>query len=246
MNGSNARFFRLSFGDLFEMHQIGSDQGLLSAPISAKRVLLAPAERADIVFDFSPHAGKSVILRSDSFDIMQFRVGATPVNGTSTLPAVLRPIERIPESRAVKTRRLTLDEAMDKVQQSMGMKLNNTPWQAPVTEKPVINTTEIWELVNLTEDTHPIHLHLVRFQLLDRRPFAVFDYQDKGTLHYAGEAIPPAPEENGWKDTIRCERGHVTRIIVPFVGYTGRYVWHCHILEHEDNEMMRPFEIVPA
>jgi spore coat protein A len=168
------------------------------------------------------------------------------VNDTSALPAALRPIERIPESRAVKTRRLTLDEAMDKVQQSMGMKLNNTPWHAPVTEKPVINTTEIWELVNLTEDTHPIHLHLVRFQLLDRRPFAVFDYQDKTVLHYTGAAIPPAPEESGWKDTIRCERGHVTRIIVPFVGYSGRYVWHCHILEHEDNEMMRPFEVVTA
>ncbi|HEX3892516.1 MAG TPA: multicopper oxidase domain-containing protein, partial [Terracidiphilus sp.] len=158
----------------------------------------------------------------------------------------LRPIERIPESRAVRTRRLTLDETMDKVQQSMGMRLNNTPWHAPVTEKPVIDTTEIWELVNLTEDTHPIHLHMVRFQLLDRRPFDVFDYQDKGTLRYTGAAIPAAPEESGWKDTIRCERGHVTRIIVPFVGYTGRYVWHCHILEHEDNEMMRPFDVVGA
>jgi spore coat protein A len=246
MNGSNARFFRVSFGDLFEMQQIGSDQGLLAAALKTKRALLAPGERVDIVFDFSAHAGKNVILRSDSFDIMQFRVSSSAVNDTSVLPTTLRTIERIPESRAVKTRRLTLDEAMDKVQQSMGMKLNNTPWHAPVTEKPVINTTEIWELVNLTEDTHPIHLHLVRFQLLDRRPLAVFDYMDKGTMHYTGAAIPPLPEESGWKDTIRCERGHVTRIIVPFAGYTGRYVWHCHILEHEDNEMMRPYEIMLA
>ena len=246
MNGSNARFFRLSFGDLFEMQQIGSDQGLLATPLNTKRVLLAPGERADIVFDFSAHAGKNVILRSDSFDIVQFRVSNSDEKDTSALPTTLRTIERIPQSQAVKTRRLTLDEAMDKVQQSMGMKLNNTPWHAPVTEKPVVNTTEIWEIVNLTEDTHPIHLHLVRFQLLDRRPFAVFDYLDKTELHFTGPAIPPAPEEAGWKDTIRCERGHVTRIIVPFVGYTGRYVWHCHILEHEDNEMMRPFEIVPA
>jgi spore coat protein A, manganese oxidase len=135
---------------------------------------------------------------------------------------------------------------MDKVHQSMGMTLNGTPWHMPVTEKPVLNTTEIWEIVNLTEDTHPIHLHLVKFQLLDRRPFDVFEYQDKTELRYTGPAIAPAPEEAGWKDTIRCESGHVTRIIVPFEGYTGRYVWHCHILEHEDNEMMRPYEVVSA
>ena len=246
MNGSNARFFRLSFGDLFEMQVIGSDQGLLEAPVSAKRVLLAPAERADIVFDFSHYAGQKIILKSDSFDIMQFRVAGTAAKDTSATPPVLRSIEPIPESHAVRTRRLTLNEAKDKVQQSMGMTLNNTPWHMPVTEKPVLNTTEIWEIVNLTEDTHPIHLHLVRFRLLDRRPFDVFGYLDKTELHFTGPAIPPSPEEAGWKDTIRCEQGHVTRIIIPFEGFTGRYVWHCHILEHEDNEMMRPYEIVPA
>jgi spore coat protein A, manganese oxidase len=244
MNGSNTRFFRLSFGNLFEMHQIGSDQGLLSAPVKAKRVLIAPAERVDIVFDFSQHAGEKIILKSDSFDIMQFRVASSGAPDNSALPASLKTAQRIPENRAIKTRRLTLDETMDKVQQSMGMMLNNTPWHMPVTEKPVINTTEIWELVNLTEDTHPIHLHLVKFQLLDRRSFDVFEYQDKGELRYTAPAIPASPEESGWKDTIRCETGQVTRIIVPFEGYTGRYVWHCHLLEHEDNEMMRPFEVV--
>ncbi len=87
MNGSNARFFRLSFGNLLEMHQIGSDQGLLAAPVKAKRVLLAPAERADIVFDFSAHAGEKIVLKSDSFDIMQFRVAASGAADTSSLPA---------------------------------------------------------------------------------------------------------------------------------------------------------------
>jgi spore coat protein A len=246
MNGSNARFFRLSVGNLLEMHQIGSDQGLLSAPASVKRILLAPAERADFVFDFSAYAGKQLILKSDSFDIVQFRVAATRTKDTSSLPATLRPVARIPEAQAVKTRRLTLDETMDKVRQSMGMTLNKTPWHMPVTEKPVLNTTEIWELVNLTEDTHPIHLHLVRFQLLDRRPFDAFAYRDKGELHYFGSPAAPRPEEAGWKDTVQCESGSVTRIIVPFEGYAGRYVWHCHILEHEDNEMMRPFEVLPA
>jgi spore coat protein A len=65
-----------------------------------------------------------------------------------------------------------------------------------------------------------------------------------GTLRYTGPAMPPDHNEQGWKDTVRVNAKTVTRIIVPFVGYTGRYVWHCHILEHEDNEMMRPYEIL--
>ncbi|GGA53697.1 spore coat protein A [Edaphobacter acidisoli] len=246
MNGSNARFFRLSFGNLLEMDVIGSDQGLLASPVKANRVLLAPAERTDIVFDFRAYAGEKILLRSDSFDIMQFRVASKSVADNSTVPAPLRSIERIPQSHAIRTRRLTLDESMNKVQQSMGMLLNNTPWHMPVTEKPRLNTAEIWELVNLTEDTHPIHLHLVKFQLLGRRSFNVFHFQDKGELIYTGTAIAPTPEEAGWKDTVRCETGQVTRIIVPFEGYPGRYVWHCHILEHEDNEMMRPYEVLPG
>jgi spore coat protein A len=231
---------------MLAMKIIGSDQGLLAAPVEAKRILLAPAERTDVLFNFAPYAGKQIVLRSGSFDILQARVAGGGASTTSSLPSRLRSIDALPESRAVKTRRLTLNEAKDKVQQSMGMTLNNTPWHMPVTERPVLNTTEIWEIVNLTEDTHPIHLHLVKFRLLDRRPFDVFDYLDKTELHFTGPAIPPAPEESGWKDTVRCEQGHVTRIIVPFEGFAGRYVWHCHILEHEDNEMMRPFEIVPA
>jgi len=158
----------------------------------------------------------------------------------------LRQIERIPETRAVKTRRLTLDEDLNGVQESMGMTLNKTPWHMPITENPSLDTTEIWELVNLTEDAHPIHLHLVRFQLLDRRPLDTFAYQDTGALHFYGPATGPGPDEAGWKDTVRCEPGTMTRIIVPFEGYTGRYVWHCHILEHEDNEMMRPYEVVAS
>ena len=246
LNGANGRFFRFSFGDLLEYQQIGSDQGLLAAPLAIKRLVLAPGERGDLVFDFSSYAGQEVLLKSDSFNLLQFRVSATPVSDTSALPPMLRPLPRIPESQAIKTRRLTLDENMDMVQQSMGMLLNNTHWHMPVTEKPVVNTTEIWELVNLTEDTHPIHLHLVKFQILDRRKFDVFDYRSKGTLRYLAPAMPPSPSEAGWKDTVRADSGLITRIIVRFEGYTGRYVWHCHLLEHEDNEMMRPFEVVPA
>jgi spore coat protein A, manganese oxidase len=244
MNGSNGRFYRFSLGKLLPFQQIGTEQGLLPAPVTTQRAVMAPGERIDFVFDFSAHAGENILLHSDSFEIMQFRVAAKGVADTSSLPPALRTYARIPESQAVKTRRLTLDERMDPVQQSMGMLLNNTPWHMPVTEKPVLNTTEIWELVNLTDDSHPIHIHLVRFQILDRRPFDTFEFQDKGTVRFTGPAIPPAPTESGWKDTVRADPGLITRIIIPFEGFTGRYVWHCHILEHEDNEMMRPYEVV--
>ncbi|HEX4211655.1 MAG TPA: multicopper oxidase domain-containing protein, partial [Candidatus Binataceae bacterium] len=89
-----------------------------------------------------------------------------------------------------------------------------------------------------------IHLHLVRFQVLDRRAFEPFEFTRTGKLHYLGPSIPPEPNEMGWKDTVRAEPKAVTRIIIHFDGYKGRYVWHCHNLEHEDKEMMRPFEVV--
>ncbi len=126
------------------------------------------------------------------------------------------------------------------------MLLNNTPWHAPITEKPVLNSVEIWNLMNMTDDAHPIHLHLVRFQILDRRRFDAFAYQNQNVLRYTGEATPPEPCEAGWKDTVRADPAMVTRIIIPFEGFAGRYVWHCHILEHEDNEMMRPYEVIAA
>jgi spore coat protein A, manganese oxidase len=251
MNGSNGRFYRLSLANKAEMHVIGNDQGLLSAPVAAKRVPLAPAERVDMVVDFAAMAGTHVKLVSDSFDIMEFRVAGkdSPKGGgidTSAVPTALRPALRLDPATAVRTRRLTLDERMDDIQRSMGMLLNNTPWHEPITEKPMLGTTEIWELVNLTDDSHPIHLHLVRLQILDRRRFDQFEYQAKGTLRFTGPALPPEAHEAGWKDTVRADPGMVTRIIVPFEGYAGRYVWHCHILEHEDNEMMRPYEVLPA
>jgi spore coat protein A len=114
----------------------------------------------------------------------------------------------------------------------------------PVTENPKLNSVEIWNLVNVTDDAHPIHLHLVRFQILDRRRFDAFAYQYENVLRYRGGPIPPDPGEAGWKDTVRADPGMITRIIVRFEGYVGRYVWHCHILEHEDNEMMRPYEVI--
>jgi spore coat protein A, manganese oxidase len=84
----------------------------------------------------------------------------------------------------------------------------------------------------------------VRFQVLDRRRYEPWLYQKNGEIRYLGGPMPPEPSEMGWKDTVRVDSRMITRIIVPFEGFAGRYVWHCHILEHEDNEMMRPYEIV--
>jgi len=244
LNGANGRFFHLSLSNNLPFHQIGTDQGLLPAPVEVKRVVLAPAERADLIVDFSGSAGEQIILTNDGLNVMQFRVGKNKVQDISALPAVLRPLAKISESAAVKTRNLTLDEVQDSAQRPVRMLLNNAHWNEPVTENPTLDSVEIWNLINLTDDSHPIHLHLVRFQILDRRSFDAPTYMRTGKLTALGVPIPPGPSEAGWKDTVRADPSMVTRIIVRFEGYTGRYVWHCHILEHEDNEMMRPYEVV--
>jgi spore coat protein A len=246
LNASNARFYHLAFANGLAFSQIGSDGGLLSAPVAAKILSMAPAERCDVVVDFSAHSGDRFVLRNDALDVMQFRVGRTSQAKSAALPKTLRTVPKLEESAAVRTRILTLDEVDDLLDEPVTHLLNATRWHEPVSEKPVIDTTEIWSLVNLTDDSHPIHLHLVRFQILDRRNFDQTAYRYKKTLRYTGPAIPPEPGEAGWKDTVRADPGMVTRIIVHFSGYTGRYVWHCHILEHEDNEMMRPYEVVAA
>ena len=125
------------------------------------------------------------------------------------------------------------------------MLLNRAPWHAPVTETARLGSNEIWSLVNLTEDTHPIHLHHVRFQVMDRRPFDRDTYLlEKGTLRFTGAALGPNPNETGWKDVVQCPPSTVTRIHISFAGFPGRYVWYCHVQEHEANDMMRPYDIV--
>jgi spore coat protein A len=86
----------------------------------------------------------------------------------------------------------------------------------------------------------------VRFQILDRQTCEPRLFQTKRQLHFLGPPQPPDPNESGWKDSVRAHSRMVTRIIVPGDGLTGHYVWHCHVLEHGDNEMMRPYEVVSA
>jgi spore coat protein A len=255
VNASNSRAYRFALSNGHAFHQIGSDQGLLAAPVEMKELMLSPAERADLLIDFSTLAGTDFTLQEQQLTIMQFRVARPETSQSSIaktqgvptlLHTPLREIARIPESASVKSRTFFLKEYMNPRTRIMLMLLNDQRWHDPVTEKPILDSTEIWSFVNTTQDIHPIHLHLVRFQILDRRGFDVDAYLNQKQFNYLGETIPPEANERGWKDTVKTHPETVTRIIVPFHGYTGRYVWHCHLLEHAANEMMRPFEVVSA
>ena len=206
---------------------------------------IAPGERADLVVDFAEHRGERILLKDVTSTLMQFRVAQERVADPSALPQTLRPVPRIAEASAIQTRKLSLEELHDRRGEPLAHLLDGKRWHEPVSEKPALGTTEIWEFLNLTDDAHPIHLHLVRFQILDRRALetSAYIYENKKIV-YLGAAVPPDANEAGWKDTVRATPRASTRIIVKFEGYSGRYVWHCHILEHEDNEMMRPYEIV--
>jgi len=246
LNASNSRTYIFSLSNKQAYWQIGTDQGLLAAPVELKQVSLAPGERADVVIDFSASAGKRFTFNNQFWDLMQFRVkeAAAGSRAPLTMPAVLRVIPRTAESESVKTRLMILREYMSREPKRMLMLLNGTRWHEPVTERPELDSVEIWSFANTTADIHPIHLHLVRFQVLDRQSFDADEYLLSGKLNYQGPATAPPPGDMGWKDTVQTYPETVTRVIVRFEGYTGRYVWHCHLLEHAANEMMRPFEVV--
>ncbi|WP_241655115.1 multicopper oxidase family protein [Granulicella sibirica] len=240
-NTANSRFFSLGLSNGGSFIVIGSDQGLLGEAFTTSRLVLGPSERSDIVIDFSVSPGKQINLISDSLEIMQFRVGTEKLTDSSRIPSRLRDIDRIPERESIRTRFMTLNEFDGDNGEATMMLLNRKHWNDPVTEIVGLNTTEIWSFANLTQDVHPIHLHLVRFQVLDRQPFSVEDYLNDESIRYIAPKRSPGPQEMGWKDVVQCPPETVTRIIVRFGPYTGRYLWHCHILEHEANDMMRPY-----
>ncbi|HLG61012.1 MAG TPA: multicopper oxidase [Ktedonosporobacter sp.] len=258
LNGCNARFLRLSLDSAQPFIQIGAEEGFLPKPVRLMEILVAPAERADVILDFKGMEGQIITMTNNApapFPgggavelplIMQFKV-SLPLSSkdTSSIPSSL-PVPPIPpESSAVRTRNITLDEILNAQGVSLGLLLNNTHFNAPVTEKPKLNTTEIWRFINLTGDAHPMHLHDVMFHILDRQPFDVQQYIATRQLVFTGPPILPDPNEAGFKDTVKVYPGQIARLITRFTDFTGRYVYHCHILEHEDNDMMRPFEVVP-
>lgn len=273
LNGCNARFLNLSLDSGQRFYQIGSDGGLLDAPVPLTELLVAPAERADLIVDFSNYAGSTLTLtnnaptpypgggdandpanNSHTAQVMQFRVKRhAHGRDNSELPGRLRPVERIPETMAVRVRDLTLNELDHPITEDPVIALLGTlqdgaseplTWMDPTTETPHEDSVEIWRIFNLTGDTHPIHVHLVQFQILDRQNLLLdTDGDPTFTPDPLAPQIPPDLNEAGWKDTVRMNPETVTRIIARFQGYNGRYVWHCHILEHEDNDMMRPYQV---
>lgn len=301
LNGCNSRFLILDFSDAtgIEVWQIGSDGGFLLAPVnltetSGSQVLLGPAERADIIVDFSQVTMGSYLLRNlgpdepfgggvpgEDFDVadpqstgqvLEFRVvPATGVDNTTPphflqLPALSPPgnEDRVrtvslneEDSHSV---RVTEDESGNVVLDCDGGEIfgptaallgtldggngNPTPllWSDPVTENPNVGETEVWEMYNFTEDAHPIHIHLVQFEVLER------EVLNENSPHFpqfaAGATVPREVWETGPKDTVIAYPGEITRVKARF-DLPGFYVWHCHILEHEDNEMMRPYHVGP-
>lgn len=296
LNGSNARFYNLKLSNGMKFIQIGTDGGFLPKPIELDTLLIAPAERADILIDFSESVpGTSIILLNDANapfpdgdvadpntvgQIMKFAVSenaSVPVK-PNKLPSKLNNIPTlIPDSPK---RILTLNEVMGPNGPIIVL-LNGQKWSAPISELPRVGSTEEWVIANLTADTHPIHLHLVQFQILNRQNFRAEEYASKWeeinemppldhpTIslpvepYLDGEPINPDGNEKGWKDTVRMNPNQITRIRVRFapqdiptcIAKPGKnlfpfnptagpgYVWHCHILDHEDNEMMRPYKV---
>eukprot|EP00897_Mesotaenium_endlicherianum_P010535 jgi/Mesen1/950/ME000118S00125 len=254
VNGANARFFNLSLSTGMGFWQIGADGGYLPRPVAIRSILVAPAERVDLVLDFTgAAAGSEIVVQNtanfpfpdgDSVDgntnvVMKFLVNQ-PLQG--------RDMSQLP-SRIRRTYKL----------------MRNRPWRSAVVATDVApsvseqGATEIWRIINLSEDAHPIHLHIAHFQILNRIPLDRDGYVSKNCSItradipscYTGRPVNPEENESGWKDTAVTYPGQVTSLIVRFATQAGKpypfnvsegpgYVWHCHIFDHEDNEMMRP------
>ncbi|WP_018395728.1 multicopper oxidase [Bacillus sp. 37MA] len=254
LNASNSRILTLKMDSNQPFYQIGTDGGFLETTVKINEFILTSAERVDVIIDFSQYYGQTIILKnitksasSETTDVMQFRV-TVPLRSTDTssLPFYFGEIKRLPRSMAKRTRDLTLVRIKDQYGRSLNL-LDGKMWIDRISERIEVDTVEIWRIINIIDDDpHPIHLHLVDFQILDRQPFDVSHFQKTGNLIFTGPPIPPDPYETGLKDTVRTPFGYVTSIIARFGPFTGRYVWHCHMLEHEDHEMMRPIEVFKA
>jgi spore coat protein A, manganese oxidase len=276
LNGCNSRIINLHLGGV-EMWQIGAEGGMWDQPVPVKQLVLAPAERADLLVDFRKSPGKTLVMNNSSppkpvvtpapslSTVMQLRVATTVSQpGPATIPASL-PGRAANLPAPDMTRFVTLNEVnVDTA--GWTLTLNGLDFEAPATDadKPTVGTVEDWVYVNLTGDTHPMHTHLFTHQVIGRTPFNVEAYvaaAGTGPLgtpggvdpspFATGPMQPPAPEERGFKDTTKVNPGYFTTVRGRFdlpAGVTApqTYVHHCHIVEHEDNDMMRPFTVMPA
>lgn len=253
LNGCNSRFLILSNDNDLPFHQIGSDGSFLPAPVELTEIVLGPAERADVIVDFTNlPPGTTVALRNLAPDVA-FRGGVPgqdfePADADTTGQVMqFRVVQRVGEDLSTPVDHLVLPRTTPlgaaSVTRSVALfehghdgavsaALLGTPdtgprhWMDPITENPAEGATEIWEIYNFTGNAHPIHLHQAMFEVLEREG--------------GGGVRPSEPWERGGKDTVISYPGEITRIKAHF-DLAGLYVWHCHMLEHEDNEMMRPF-----
>jgi spore coat protein A len=232
LNASNARRYALELDPApregMSFVQVGSDGGLLASPIAHHRLPISPAERFDVVIDFSQYAVDDQITLANRFgdgstaQVMQFRV-VREERDDSEIPAQLAEIERLDPGNASQTRRFRFHSG--EVHGHQGWIIDGEPFSPEtIAAQPRLGEIEIWELRGNTH--HPVHLHLVHFQVLSRG---------------GGE---PAAHDAGWKDSINLDGGEEVRVIARFGGYRGKYVFHCHNLEHEDMAMMANFEVV--
>jgi len=244
LNGSNARFYNFGFDDDRQFHQIGTDGGLLENPVPLTRLRLTNGERAEILVDFSGQEGSQVRLMSFSselgginpfwnsnaidksnFEVMAINVVAQTANPTTSLPSSLATIDRLEEGAATRTRPFVLEMGF-----SGPMKINGVSMDMDRIDQTIkVNDTEIWEITNGSDLPHPFHVHDVQFLILTR------------------DGSPPADSEAGWKDTVLVMPRETVRIITHFSDFTDAenpYMFHCHILEHEDAGMMGQFVVV--
>lgn len=257
LNGCNSRkvILRLSSGQPFI--QIGTDTGLMAAPNRTVELSIAPGERVDVVVDFAGRSGQDIVLKNLDREspllpeLMQFRVRGGPVADGSVVPKKLRDLDAYDEAASVKTRTLTLEHGKHGGKEVF--LLDGKERHEAATEIARAGTIEVWEFVNLTGETHPMHPHMSDFQVIERLGLRDKDYmaalmafrEGKGPepvlADYLTGVVEPAKKaERGPKDTVQAKGESVTRIAVKFGPDTGESVWHCHILEHEDNDMMRP------
>ncbi len=270
LNASNSRHLTLEFCPgsqaspcptpaTFQL--LGDDGGLLPAPLPLTQITLGPAERSDVVVDFAPYAASTSVHLVNSApapfpgspgvgvvpDVMRFDVqGVTGFTGA--LPGSLRTMEVLDEMDAIEHRELELMKRPSGgcspfVWEIVSLDENGDPagsmW-VDFVEFPELGTTEVWKFINRSGMTHPMHMHLVFFQILDRQNFN----EVNGDIVPIGSPAPPAPEEAGWKDTVQVAPSEMVRVIARFEDYTGAFPYHCHILEHEDHEMMRQFQTI--
>jgi blue copper oxidase len=239
VNGSNARIFRLGFSDGRSFRVIAGDGGLLDRPYEVTDVYLAPAERVEIVVDFSDlAAGASVVLRSLQFgtastpgqqgfalDVMTF-AGTGRDGYRGALPAQLVALERYDRSQATGAQTFALDTSPIPIgghhHQINGVVFDMHRIDARVP----LGRLELWELRNDHTMPHPIHIHGTQFQVVER-----------------DGAPPTSPHELGWKDTVLVRGRETVQVLVRFQPYAGTYLLHCHNLEHEDDGMMINFSV---